>query len=76
MPHIVVKMFPGRTPEQKTVLAEALAKTLMDTLNSPESAVSVAIEDVAKDAWMDQVAKPEIAGKADTVFKQPGYKIG
>lgn len=75
MPHIVVKMFPGRTPEQKTALAEALTKAMVDTLGTPESAISIAVEDVEKRDWMDTVAKPEIAGKPETIFKQPGYEI-
>ncbi len=75
MPHIVVKMFPGRTPEQKTQLSEALARAMMDTLGTPDSAISIGIEDVAQKDWMDQVAKPEIAGKAATIFKKPGYDI-
>lgn len=75
MPHIVVKMFPGRTPEQKAGLAQALTKAMMDNLGTPESAISVGIEDVEKNAWMEQVAKPEIGGKAATIFKKPGYEI-
>lgn len=75
MPHIVVKMFPGRTPEQKTALAEALTKAMVESLGTPESAISIAVEDVEKRDWMDTVAKPEIAGKPETIFKQPGYEI-
>lgn len=75
MPHIVVKMFPGRTPEQKTELAQALAKAMMATLGTPETAISVGIEDVEKVDWMDKVAKLDIRGKADTIFKTPGYEI-
>lgn len=74
MPHIVVKMFPGRTPEQKAELAQALAETMV-RLGTPENAISVGIEDVAARDWMDQVGKPEIAGKPDTIFKNPGYEI-
>lgn len=75
MPHIVVKMFPGRTADQKTELAEALAKTMMATLGVPESACSVAVEDVEKSEWMSAVAYPDIKGRADTIFKKPGYDI-
>jgi 4-oxalocrotonate tautomerase len=75
MPHIVVKMFPGRTPEQKSSLAQALTKAMMENLGTPETAVSVGIEDVEKGEWMDKVAKPEIAGKSGTIFKKPGYEI-
>ncbi len=75
MPHIVVKMFPGRTPEQKAALAAALTKAMIETLDTPDAAISVAVEDVEKRDWMDKVAKPEIAGKPETIFKQPGYEI-
>ena len=72
MPHIVVKMFPGRTPEQKQILADALTQAMIATLQTPADAISVAME---KRDWMDKVAKPEIAGKAATLFKKPGYDI-
>ena len=75
MPHIVVKMYPGRTPDQKTALAQALAKAMMENLGTPEGAISVGIEDVEKGDWMDKVARPEIGGKPATIFKQPGYEI-
>lgn len=75
MPHIAVKMFPGRTPEAKTQLAEALTKAMMDVLQTPESAISVGVEDVAPEAWNEAVAKPEIVGKMDTIFKKPGYDL-
>ncbi|MGE3474201.1 MAG: tautomerase family protein [Rhodospirillaceae bacterium] len=75
MPHIVVKMFPGRTQQQKQDLADALTQAMIATLQAPADAISVAIEDIEKRDWMDQVAKPEIAGKAATIFKKPGYEI-
>lgn len=75
MPHIVVKMFPGRTAEQKAELADALTQAMIATLRTPPDAISVAIEDVEKRDWMDKVARPEIAGKAATIFKKPGYDI-
>ena len=75
MPHIVVKMFPGRTAQQKFDLAEALAKAMMSSLGTPESAISVGIEDIEKADWMDKVARPEIAAKPAVIFKKPGYEI-
>lgn len=75
MPHIVVKMFPGRTPQQKQDLADALTQAMIATLQTPADAISVAIEDIEKCDWMDRVAKPEIAGKAAMIFKKPGYEI-
>jgi 4-oxalocrotonate tautomerase len=75
MPHIIVKMFPGRTPEQKSALAEALSSAMMANLGVPETAISVAIEDVEKSDWMAKVAQPDIAAKPALIFKKPGYDI-
>lgn len=74
MPHIVVKMYPGRTDADKARLAEALSKAMIDTLGTSEKAISVGIEDVTPENWGAQVYRPEIAGKLDTIFKAPGYE--
>jgi 4-oxalocrotonate tautomerase len=73
MPHIVVKMAAGRTAEQKQKLADALAQTLTKVLGCGDDAVSVGVEDVATGDWFTKVYDPEIAGKADTIYKKPGY---
>jgi 4-oxalocrotonate tautomerase len=73
MPHIIVKMVSGRSEEAKQDLAEKLAKTLMETLNSPSEAVSVAIEDIPKERWAEAVYVPDIQQKADLVYRKPGY---
>jgi 4-oxalocrotonate tautomerase len=73
VPHILVKMVAGRTPEQKSAIAEALTTALMQTAGSGRDDVSVAIEDVAAADWMSAVYEPEIAGKPETIFKTPGY---
>ncbi|MBS0245134.1 MAG: tautomerase family protein [Proteobacteria bacterium] len=74
MPHIVVKMFAGRSDEDKQKLAQALTKALIDTLGSSEKSISVGIEDVAPDDWGARVYRPDIAAKLDTIFKAPGYE--
>ncbi len=68
MPHIVVKLYAGTSADEKHQLAEALSQALIATLGSKESSVSVAIEDVAPERWVDDVYKPEIL-----LFKKPGY---
>jgi 4-oxalocrotonate tautomerase len=75
MPHIVVKMIEGRTAEQKQMLTDELAKTLMAVLGNREESVSVAIEDVPADRWQPDVFEPEIKGKKATLFKKPGYAL-
>ena len=46
MPHVIVKLWPGKSEKQKARLAEAIAKNVMDVLGYGEESVSVAIEEV------------------------------
>lgn len=73
MPHVIVKMHSGRSEQQKSRLAQEITKAVMSTLGSAETSVSVAIEDIDPAKWTEQVYKPDILGKAATIFKKPGY---
>jgi 4-oxalocrotonate tautomerase len=73
MPHVILKITAGKSADEKHELARALVDALTSTLNCDEKYVSLAIEDVAVADWMDKVYRPEIADKADLVFKKPGY---
>jgi 4-oxalocrotonate tautomerase len=75
MPHIVVKLWPGRTNEQKEQLSEAIVKAFKDVLNSSDQSISVAIEDVKKEDWEEQVYKPEILPNMEKLYKKPGYTM-
>jgi 4-oxalocrotonate tautomerase len=72
MPHVIVKMFPGRSDAQKVRIAEAITRAVMVEAKCSEDAVSVGIEDVAPGDWDEVVFKPDIEGKAGTLFKKPG----
>ncbi|WP_431284630.1 tautomerase family protein [Humitalea sp. 24SJ18S-53] len=73
MPHVIVKLYPGKTDLEKAKIAEQVTKAIMDSAGSSEASVSVGIEDVAPADWAETVYRPEIVGKADTLFKKPGY---
>jgi 4-oxalocrotonate tautomerase len=75
MPHVIIKLLPGRSEQQKAKIAEEVTKTIMATANCAETVVSVGIEDVASDDWTETVYKPDIIGKPDTIYKKPGYDI-
>lgn len=75
MPHVVVKLWPGKSEQQKTKLANAISRDVMKTLDYPDEAVSVAFEEVASSDWAEQVYRPEIRGKWDQVYKKPGYEM-
>jgi 4-oxalocrotonate tautomerase len=73
MPHVVVKMLPGRSEEQKARIAGAVARAIVDNAGCGEDAVSVGIEEVAKEQWAEAVYRPEIRGRWDTLYRKPGY---
>ena len=75
MPHVTVKMYPGKTDAQKAEMAEAIAAALMASAGTAEKAISVSIEDVAQADWEAQVYRPEIVGRPEILFKKPGYTL-
>jgi 4-oxalocrotonate tautomerase len=75
MPHVIVKLWPGRSEHQKTELAEAIVTSIMDVLGDGEDSVSVAFEEISVREWADKVYKPDILGKPGKLFKRPGYNL-
>jgi 4-oxalocrotonate tautomerase len=73
MPHVIVKLWPGKSEQQKTRLAEAITRDVMNILNYGEESVSVAFEEVKSRDWREKVYKPDILNKWDNVYKKPGY---
>jgi len=73
MPHVIVKLWPGESEQQKTRLAEAITKDIMDILHYGDESVSVAMEEVKSQDWVDKVYKPDIKKNWDTLYKKPGY---
>jgi 4-oxalocrotonate tautomerase len=45
----------------------------MTTANCAEQSVSVSIEDIEPDDWVEKVYKPDIIQKCDILYKKPGY---
>jgi 4-oxalocrotonate tautomerase len=73
MPHVIVKLLSGRSENQKARIADEVTKAIMASTGNGADAVSVAIEDVAPSDWVETVYKPDILGKPDKLYKQPGY---
>jgi len=73
MPHVILKLYPGKSAEQKAAIADEIVKALIKTGHWGADAVSVGIEDVAPQDWVESVFKPEIIDKPDTLYKKPGY---
>jgi 4-oxalocrotonate tautomerase len=75
MPHVIIKLWPGKSEEQKNRLAERVTKDVMTVLNYGEESVSVAIEEVEATDWAEQAYKPDIVNKPDQLYKKPGYDL-
>ena len=73
MPHVIVKLWPGKSEQQKQRLADAITKDVMSVLNYGEESVSVALEEVKSAEWAENVYKADIKGKWNTLYKKPGY---
>ena len=73
MPHIIVKLYPGRTEEQKRQLTDLITRDVVESLQCEEKSVSVAIEEVSRDDWPEKVYRPEILDKEEMLYKKPGY---
>ncbi len=73
MPLVIVKLWPGKSEQQKNRLAEAITKNVMEILHYGEESVSVAMEEVKPQDWVEKVYKPDIKGNLDELYKKPGY---
>jgi len=74
-PHVIIKLFPGRTEQQKIRLAGAIAKDVVNIIGGSEGSVSVAIEEIKPEDWKEKVYKPDILDKWDRLYKKPGYSM-
>jgi 4-oxalocrotonate tautomerase len=73
MPHVIVKLWPGKSEQQKKKLAEAIVEDVVTILNLGEESVSVSIEEIEPQDWTEKVYKPDILNKPQNLYKKPGY---
>jgi 4-oxalocrotonate tautomerase len=73
MPHVIVKLWPGKSEQQKTHLAAAITKDVMEILDYGDESVSVGFEEVKSQDWLEKVYKPDIKSKWSKLYKKPGY---
>ncbi|HEY5894476.1 MAG TPA: tautomerase family protein [Chthoniobacterales bacterium] len=75
MPHVIVKLWPGKSEQQKIRLAKEIAQDVMGVLNYGEKSVSVAIEEVKPQDWAEKVYGPDILKHPEKLYKKPGYTM-
>ena len=73
MPHIIVKLHPARTEEQKRLLAEEITKDVVTIAKCDETVVSVAFEEIDAEQWAEKVYRPDILNNEALLYKKPGY---
>jgi 4-oxalocrotonate tautomerase len=73
MPHVIVKLWPGTTDDQKQELSEAIVRGVTSILNYGEESVSVGFEEISPSEWTPRVFEPDILAQWNTLTKEPGY---
>jgi len=75
MPHVIVKLWPGKSEQQKKQLAEAITRNVMGILHYGQESVSVAMEEVDSENWAEKVYEPDIVNNSRNLYKKPGYTM-
>lgn len=75
MPHVIVKLWPGKSEEQKNRLAEEITKDVMEVLNYGAESVSVALQEIEPQDWAEKVFRPDIVAQTSNLYKKPGYTM-
>jgi 4-oxalocrotonate tautomerase len=75
MPHIIVKLWPGKSERQKIRLAEEITRNVIETLHYGQECVCVAFEEISAKDWASKVYHAEIVGNEDKLYKKPGYTM-
>jgi len=73
MPHVIVKLWPGKSAAQKARVTEAIVRDVTSILGTSDDSVSVSFEEIRPEVWTEQVFKPDILDKWDKLTKEPGY---
>ena len=75
MPHVIVKLWPGKSEQQKVRLAEKIVEDVTTVLNYGKESVSVAFEEIDSRDWAEKVYQPDIVRNSDRLYKKPGYTM-
>jgi 4-oxalocrotonate tautomerase len=75
VPHVIVKLWPGKSEQQKVRLVEEIVKDVTKILNYGEESVSVSIEEVEPQDWAEKVYQPDIINNSEKLYKKPGYTM-
>ncbi|HAM8826424.1 TPA: tautomerase PptA [Escherichia coli] len=75
MPHIDIKFFPRELDEQqKAALAADITDVIIRHLNSKDSSISIALQQIQPESWQ-AIWDAEIAPQMEALIKKPGYSM-
>lgn len=74
MPHLRLKLYPGKSEEQKRKLTEKIIASMKEVFGSSDDSISIDIQEVEPAKWKE-VYKVEIEPRMEKLYKKPGYKI-
>lgn len=74
MPHLRLKLYPGKSEEQKRKLTEKIIADMKEVFGSTDDSISIDIQEVEPANWKE-VYKEEIEPRMDNLYKKPGYNI-
>ena len=63
MPHIEIKMYPGRSEEVKKDIAEKTRDFLAKEMNMETKFFSVSVKEIEKEQWQEEVVEEEVVEK-------------
>ena len=72
MPHVHIKI-AERSETEKALLADKITKATMNAVACKEADISVSIENIDPNEWVEKVFKPDILAPWDKLYKKPGY---
>jgi len=75
MPHVIVKLWPGKSKQQKKRLAEKITKDITEVFDYGEESVSVGFEEIRSQDWKEKVYKTDIKDKWDKLNQKPRYEM-
>lgn len=70
MPHINIKMYPGRSEEVKARLAKHTKEFMIKELEMDEKFISVSVEEIDKENWQSEVMDKI---KEEELYERPNF---
>lgn len=75
MPFIHLRAYSGRDLETKKKAADAIVKAASEAMGIPETAFTVVYEDIEREVWENEVAKPIIEPLRDKMLIDHGKPV-